>query len=117
MMQKQGSVMNEIVIHIILIALILAVFLFAVADRVNGRDIKQQVLEKQLALLVDSAESGMSFGIMKGNVNGFVDDVTVRDGRVFVGIDGLRSIKGYPYFSRYSVGVSEEEDKFVVSVK
>ena len=115
-MMKRGSIMQEVILHVILIALVLAVFLFAVADRVNGRDVRQQVLEKQLALLVDSAESGMSFGVRKVNTDGAVDDVEVRNGRIFVSVDGLRSMKGYPYFSRYSVEVDEEKDKFFVSV-
>jgi len=108
---------NEFVIHTILIALILAVFLFATAERVNGRDVRQQVLEKQLALLIDSAETGMSFGVSKTNINGIIDDVYVRDNRIFVKVDGLRSIGGYPYFSKYSVEVEETKGKFVVKVK
>ncbi|MBT6689957.1 hypothetical protein HN903_04710 [archaeon] len=117
MMDKRGSVMNEFVVHVILIALILAVFLFASAERVNGRNVMQQVLEKQLALLIDSAEAGMSFEVWKGNINGVIDDVDIDDGRVFVSVDGLRSVGGYPYFSRYSVEVEEVGDKFLVTVK
>jgi len=113
---KKGSVMNEIIIQVILIGLVLAVFLFAVAGKVNGRDVKQQVLEKQLALLIDSAEAGMSFEVSKVNVNGFVESVEFRDGRIYVGVDGFRSVSGYPYFSKYSVGVVEDEDKFVVKI-
>ena len=114
---KRGSIMQETVIHIILIALILAVFVFASAGRVNGRDVKQQVLEKQLALLIDSAEAGMSFEISKGNLNGLVDSVEVQRGRVYVGVDGFPSSEGYAYFSKYSVGVEVMEDKFVVHIK
>ena len=117
MMRKRGSILNEVILHVILIALVMAVFLFATAGRVNGRDVKQQVLEKQIALLIDSAEAGMSFEISKMNVNGFVEDVDIRDGRVFVGIDGFRSVKGYPYFSKYSVDVERMEDKFIVRVR
>jgi len=117
MMRKRASVLNEFVIQVILIALILAVFLFATAERVNGRDVRQQVLEKQLVLLIDSAEAGMSFGVNRMNINGVIDDVEVRNGRVFVSVDGLRSVGGYPYFSKYLVGVEKVGDKFIVSVK
>ncbi|MFH0808276.1 MAG: hypothetical protein V1888_01535 [archaeon] len=117
MMKKKGSVMNEVVVHIILIALVVAVFLFAVADRVNGRDVQQQVLEKQLALLIDSAEGGMNFEVWKGNVNGIVDDVRIQNGRIYVDVDGFRSVGGYPYFSKYSVGVESDDVKFVVNVR
>ena len=117
MMDKRGSVMNEFVVHVILIALVVAVFVFATAGRVNGRDVKQQVLEKQIALLIDSAEAGMSFEVNVVNKNGHVDDVAILDGRVFVKVDGFSSVKGYPYFSRYSVDVEEVGDKFVISVR
>ena len=116
MMRKRGSIMNEVIVHVILIALVSAIFLFAVSDRVNARDVRQQVLEKQMALLIDSAEAGMSFEISKANVNGFVESVDVRDSRIYIGVDGFRSVKGYPYFSRYSVEVEDEGDKFVVRI-
>jgi|APSaa5957512576_1039674.scaffolds.fasta_scaffold14562_3 hypothetical protein len=116
-MGKKGSVLNEVIIHVILIALVVAVFVFATAGRVNGRDVKQQVLEKQIALLIDSAEAGMSFEVNVVNKNGHVDDVAILDGRVFVKVDGFSSVKGYPYFSRYSVDVEEVGDKFVISVR
>ena len=114
---KRGSILNEVIIHVILIALVTAIFLFAVSDRVNGRDVRQQVLEKQMALLIDSAEAGMNFEISKANVNGFVDSVGVQGDRIYIGVAGFRSVSGYPYFSRYSVEVEEEGDKFVVSIK
>jgi len=116
-MNKKASLLNEIIIHIILIALVLAVFLFATAGKIGGRDVKQQVLEKQIALLIDSAEAGMSFEIYKLNMNGLVDNVEIRNGKVFVSVEGFASTKGYPYFSRYSVEVDSDETKFTVRVK
>ncbi len=113
---KRGSVLIEVVVHVVLIGIVLAAFLFAVAGRVNGRDVKQQVLEKQLALLIDSADSGMSFAVSVGNVNGVIDSVKIQNGRVFVGVDGFPDFKGYPYFSRYDVSVEKVQDKFIVRV-
>jgi len=117
MKSKKASIINKVIIHVILVGLIFAIFLTAVAGKINGRDVKQQVLEKQIALLIDSAESGMSFEIIKSNINGFVSDVKIKNGKVFITIDGFSSYKGYPYFSKYSVGVEKFDDKFVVSVK
>jgi len=114
---KCGTIMNETVIHIILISLVLVVFLFATAERVPGRDVRQQVLEKQFALLIDSAEKGMSFSISKVNINGLINNIEVRDGRIFIKIDGFISSRGYPYFSKYNVEVVEEKDKFIVRVE
>ena len=100
----------------ILIGIILALFLFATAGKINARGVKQQVLEKEIALLIDVAVPGMSFEIEKNNLDGFVSGVEIKDGRVFVEVAGLNSFEGYPYLSRYEVGVVEEDDKFVVSV-
>ncbi len=116
MKNKRASLLHQMIIHIILIGLIFAIFLMATAERANSRGVKQQVLEKQIALLVDSAEAGMDFEIRKMNVNGLVEDVEVRDGKVFVKVMGLASVEGYPYFSKYSVSVRDDGDKFVVSV-
>ena len=117
MRNKRASSMQEIIIHIILIGLIFAIFLMATAERANGRDVKQQVLEKQTALLIDSAEAGMEFEIKKMNINGLVENIRVEDNKVFIKVEGLSSVKGYPYFSRYSVNVKEDEDKFAVIIK
>lgn len=116
MKNKRAAILNKIIIHIILVGIVFAVFLMAVAGKINGRDVKQQVLEKQFALLVDSAEPGMSFEVKKANINGYISGVDIKDGRIFITVDGFASIDGYPYFSRYSVSSEEFDDKFVVSV-
>ena len=113
---KRATLFNQIIIQIILIAVVFAIFLVATADKINARGVRQQVLEKQTALLIDAAVPGMTFEINKGNVNGVVQGVELKDGKVFVTVEGLGAINGYPYFSRYSVNVVEEEDKFLVVV-
>jgi len=117
MKNKRGGLLNQVIIHLILIGIILALFLFATAGKINARGVKQQVLEKEIALLIDASVPGMSFEVEKNNLNGFVSGVDVSDGRVFVMVEGLNAFEGYPYFSRYSVDVIEKEDKFVVSIK
>jgi hypothetical protein len=117
MRNKRGSILNKVVIHIILIGIIFAIFLVGTAGKINGRDVKQQILEKQIALLIDSAEAGMSFEIRKDNIDGAVDSVGVGGSRIFIGVDGFLSSKGYSYFSKYGVSVTEYDDKFIVSVR
>jgi len=68
-------------------------------------------------LLIDSAVPGMSFAVWKINMNGVISDVSIKDGRVFVSLEGLNALKGYGFFSRYDVRIVEEDDKFVVMVK
>jgi hypothetical protein len=114
---KRANLLNQVVIQIILVGIIFAIFFMGVAGQVNGRDVKQQVLEKQTALLIDAADVGMSFDILKVNINGLISKVEVRDGRIFIAVDGFPSFSGYPYFSRYSVSVEEESDRFRVVVR
>ena len=113
---RRAAIMNQVVIHIILVLIIYAIFLMSISAQVNGRGVHQQVLEKQVALLIDSAEPGFSFEVRKANLEGLVGGVSVKDGKVHIVVDGLASVRGYPYFSRYSVDVEEVSDKFVVSV-
>ena len=114
--EKKGEVLNKVLIHIILIAILFAVFILAMDAKLGSRGVKQQVLEKQVALLIDAADEGASFEVRKNNENGIVDDVDVKGGRVFISVDGLRSVKGYPYFSGRDVSVEKGDSKFVVKV-
>jgi hypothetical protein len=116
-MRKKGEILNQVIIHVILIAFIFALFLMATAEKINGRGVKQQVVEKQTALLIDSAVSGMSFEIPKYNDNGLITKLEIRNERIFATVDGLPGNKGYPFFSRYSVSVSDMGDKFIVRVQ
>ena len=114
---KRGELLNKVIIRLILIGIIFALFLFATAGKINARGVKQQVLEKEIALLIDSAVPGMEFEISKENLNGYVSDIEFSRGRVYVAVDELGSLKGQPYFTKYSVSVVEEADKFMVSVR
>jgi len=114
---KRGELLNIVLVHIVLVGLIFAVFILATAGRINGRDVKQQVLEKEIALLIDAAESGMEFGIQKVMINGKINNIEIKEGRVYVTVEGLAAIKGYPYFSKYSVSVRSEGNKFIISVR
>lgn len=115
MIKKRGEI-DSMVLQLIFVMLVFAGLLIAVSERVNARDIKTQVLEKELALLIDSAEAGFSFEVLAVNKNGLIDDMKVEDGRIFVKIDGLGYGKGTAFFSRHDVGVSKDKDKFFVRV-
>ena len=114
--QKKGEILNQVVIHIILVGIIFAIFIFATAGRINGRGVKQQVLEKEIALLIDSAEEGMEFGIRERMINGKINNIEIKEGKVFVSVENLGSFKGYPYFSKHPVSVRKEENKFIIRV-
>ncbi len=116
MRNKRAGLLHKIVIQILIVVIFFSLLLWASAGKVNFSGVKQQVLEKEIALLIDSADSGMEFGVRKINKNGIVQGVEVKDGKVFISVDGLGSVNGYPYFSKYSVSVRDSGDKFVVGV-
>jgi len=117
MNSKRGETLNKVVVEIILIALVFALFFMANAEKIKARGVKQQILEKQTALLIDSAVPGMSFEISKTNKNGYVGSVELKGGKVFITVNGLGPYKGYPYFTPYEVFVEEESSKFVVYIR
>lgn len=118
MVNKRGThLVNKAVIHIIIVGVVFVLFFMAVGDSINGRGVKQQILEKQLALLIDSAAPGMSFEVPKKNLHGFIQKIELGNGKIFVAVEGLFSIEGYPYFSRYQVNVIEEDNKFIIKVE
>ena len=86
-------------------------------SRVNSKIVKQQVLEKQTALLIDSAMPGMTLIISKKNKNGYIQDIEIKQGRVFVYMDGQGFSKGYPYFTSHDVNLQKEEDRFLINIK
>ncbi len=116
-MGKRGLSMEKVIIHIILIGLLFVVFLSAMDAKMGSRGVKQQVLEKELALLIDASSGGMSFEVRRNNPSGLVDSVDVSNGRIFISVDGLRSVDGYPYFSKYDIGVESMDSKFIVRIK
>ena len=83
-MQKRGGNLQQTVIHLILVALILALLLFAVLGRSNKDEIKQQILEKQTAILIEASPQNTQLEINKENVNGLITNITIQDYKIYV---------------------------------
>ena len=113
---KRAEMLQQVLVHVILVALVFSVFFVAVVGRVDSRGVKQQVLEKQLALLIDSAGEGMIFSIWKENLDGAIEDVRIIGGKIYVDMDGFKSTDGYPFFSLYNIRVYDDNDKFYLEV-
>lgn len=109
--------MYQVIIHLILIALIFAMFFLASVNKVNGKVVKQQVLEKQLALMIDSAPRGTSLSVLKINKWGVVNDLKIESGRVFVSVDLGGAGGGYPFFSKYQVTSDSDDQRFYIRIK
>ena len=119
--KKRAELTYQIITQIILITLVFIMFFLASTSRVHSKAIKQQALERQLALLIDSAESGMAFSVWKnqnrgGIKRGQITKMEIKDNRIFVYVNGQGFSQGYPYFSRYNVYLEEEGDRYLIRV-
>jgi hypothetical protein len=83
----------------------------------EGRGVRQDIIESQLAMFIDAAEPGMTFDVFRVNADGLIEDIKVDGNKVYVKIDGLESSSGKSYFTPYSVRVSKEEGKYQVIIE
>ena len=110
MKNKKGGFLQETTIEIILIALIFVLFIFGTAGKTDTRGVHQQIIEKQLALMIDSAVPGMEFNIPKLTRHGIVDNIEIKEGAIYVAVDGFGSLDGYPIFTKYQLETDQEKD-------
>ena len=81
---KKADIVYQTLTHLILITLIFAIFFLAATSKVSSKVVKQQVLEKQTALLIDAADAGMTIIIDKTYVSGgTIGNIELKEGRVF----------------------------------
>jgi hypothetical protein len=118
-MKKEGEILQKTVIYIILIALILSLFLFAILGKSNSNDTKRQLLEKQTALLIESSPQNTILELNINNLNGEINNIRIDNYKIFIDVNGFESKQGYPFFSKYTATVSKDEaqNKFIIEIK
>ena len=116
MKNKSAKLLYEIIIHLILITLIFGLFFISTTYRANSKGVRQQIIEKQTALLIDSAPAGTRFFLKRENPNGKINNIDLKDGRIYAYVDDNQFSKGYPYFSEHDVNIEKEEKRFVVKI-
>lgn len=116
-LMKKGQILQQTFIHIIIIAVIAIIFMIFIFQRTNNRDIKQNLAERQTATLIDVASSGTEILIYKNNDNMYIDDVEIKNNRIYIAIDGLVSVSGYPIFSKYEISVEETDEEYIIIIK
>jgi hypothetical protein len=114
--KKATSLMYQIIVHLVLIGLIFGMFFLAATYRSNSRAVKQQVLEKQTALLIDSSVPETTITIKKISVNGVITNMEIKEGRVFAYINSQGFSKGYPYFSGYNVLLTSDNSNYIIKI-
>ncbi len=117
-MNKKGAeIIQQILVQILIVAALFVLFFAAASMRANSDNAKQQVLEKQLALLIDSAKAETTLTVYKAQMKGTIENIELKNGRIFVYIGNTKITKGYPYFSKYGVEIEGEPDKFLIKIK
>ncbi len=117
MKNKRAQILQQTLIHIIIIGLVASIFMFSIFQRIDSRGVRQQLIEKQVALLIDSSISGVVIYIDKINPAGYISSVKINGNKIFIVVDDLVSINGYSFFSLYEVSIKEEDDFFKITIK
>ncbi len=116
MKNKKAQMLQQTLVHLILVGLVAGIFIIAMVSRQDNRGLKQELAEKQTALLIDSAEAGTNITIYKKNNGMTVNNVEIKNGKVMISLEGSTLEKGYPFFSKYKVSVVKEESYFKIII-
>ena len=114
---KRAGILHQAVIQIILIGLIFGLFFAAINLMVQSRDVKQGLLERQVALIIDSASPGMEISVYKKNANGYINNLEIKENRVYVYVEGAPYSNGYPYFTEYNLKIEDVGRTFIIKVE
>jgi hypothetical protein len=116
MINKNGGFLQKSIISIVLVMTVFALLLVFISHRSESLGFKQQFLEKQMALIIDSGIPGTVFYLNKLSSDVLIDDVSIRDGRIFIKISGFSSLTGYPYLTPYLVTAEDIGNKWRISL-
>lgn len=117
MKNKRGNLPQQHLVYIIILVMVISLFLLAVNTKADSRGIKKQIIEKQLALMIDSAMPETNLTVRKQYINGYINDIIIKDSRIYVSVDGLKSLDGYPLITENKVYVTKLDDKYIIEVR
>lgn len=109
---KRGmTILQFFIINTIRIVLLFTILMFFINRASSGELIGEQVLAKQIALLIDSARLGTEIIVNTGEFN------VEKEGNE-IKITSEKNSHGYSYrfFSKQAVGLRMEENNLIISV-
>ncbi len=113
-LSKKGD-MEQLQSFIIYVAFALVIFIVLLAfirNSASGTLVQQQVLAKQIALLVDAAEPGTELTIEKGNFT-----VSISKNKVEVSSASLMSVSSsYEFLSERELETEEQQNKIIIRI-
>ena len=116
MKNKRADTLQTALAHILIIGFIATIFFISNAQRIDNRFVRQQIIEKQIALFIDSAIPGMEFTIMKMKEGSYINKLEIKDDYIYATVNSLPSAKGYPIFSPYSIQINQDEWEYRISI-
>ena len=116
MKDKKANILQTTLIHIVLIGLIAIIFISSTGQRIDSRYTQQQVVEKQLALFIDSAIPGMEFTILKVKGEIIITNIEILDNKIYATVNGLPSTTGHPIFSQHQINVQNNNFELVITI-
>ncbi len=116
---KKGSQnpIGQMIVSLIIIGFVAVIFMFGIVRKLDDRGVKQDLAEKQTALLIEASLPNTNIIIYKKNFGMTVSSVKIKDGKIFIDLDGLISLKGTSFISNNHVLVMEEEKQFRIVIK
>ena len=75
------------------------------------------MLEKQVALLIDSAKPETTIIVSKIYMNGKVTNLEIKEGKIFVYVDNQGFSRGYPFFTEFNTEVDSDDENHYLRVK
>lgn len=111
---KKGDMeqLQSFIIYIVFVLIVFIVLLAFIRNTAAGTAAKQQVLAKEIALLVDSSPAGTELTVEKGNFT-----VIFKENKVEV---NAKDIASYPYEYEFStireIETSEQDTKIIIRI-
>jgi hypothetical protein len=115
-MNKRGNIIHKTTVQLIISALVIVLFLMVLMGRGTSDEIKRELIQKELAILIGAAEPGTTIELNKYNVNGEIKDIRIEENKIFVDIDNIKSSKGYPIFHEGKITLEKQQNRYLIKI-
>lgn len=111
---KKGDMeqLQSFIIYLVFVLIIFIVLLAFIRNSASGKLVQQQVLAKEIALLIDASGPGIELAIEKGNFT-----VSISKDKVEVSSPSLMSVpSAYELLSERQLETEEKQNKIIIKI-
>lgn len=111
---KKGDMeqLQSFIIYIVFVLVIFIILLAFIRNSASGKLVQQQVLAKEIALLIDASEPGTELAIEKGRFT-----VAISKAKVEVSSASLMSFpSAYEFLSERQLETEEKDSKIIIKI-